>query len=765
MPHQKTSPLLRSARRSDLAKLRQLLAAGNDPDQQDDDGNTPLTLACEQGHREIAALLLQHGASPDYAASAWKAPLAIAAFQGNSELCELLLAHGADIDRETAGKTPLANAIWNEHPALAAQLIALGADVDLPDDQESAPVVLAARGGFPELLAGILKHSRKLPADPLFTHAMSEAAAAGQRENVALLLDHGCRPDFATPPTPHYIGFPLREAARVGDTAIVSLLLASGARVDERSDAGNALTAAAEHGHDAVVAMLLARQADVQQRDCQRRDALAWALVKERPDIAGQLLRAGAQPGPQQLDATFLLIARSGDVELARRLLDAGANPQVQLGKNGIPHQLGASFEEGFSRLLGTLDDDEDDSDEGSTALLLAAEAGQAAMVDFLLESGLAVDARNRRGDSALLNACFNASSDAAQRLLAAGADPRASNRSGWHCMHSAARSGNPEMVGLLAAHGADVNCQDDDGWSPLIEALRENQPATARRLLALGAIARPCRDNYTPLMAAARGECLEMLDELLARGEDVNARWEENGRDALMLVAANGQTCSARRLIELGADVQARDSEGKSALDLARDAGHGEVVALLAAAGADPGEDARPALDAAYYWRLIEQLQRCLPQLDASALPAPPEPGRDVFDWLQAALAAQDLIAYREWKEYWGDLPELAAFDDIDLAGYSPQPLLDLLETHGYPDWPSEIPYFEYQNHHLQPHGLRLLSFAYENIHLICVRDDADDIEQLEHLLAAAGIPLIVHGALDLGQCRQFLQQFRNDS
>lgn len=713
----------------------------------------------------MLALLLQHGASPDFAPSEWKVPLAIVAFQGNSELCDLLLAHGADIDRESAGKTPLANAIWNNHPALATHLIARGANVDRPDDLESAPVVLTAKGEFPELLAGILKHSRKLPTDRLFTHALSEAAAAGHRENVAILLDHGCRPDFATPPTPYYICFPLREAARVGDTAIISLLLARGARIDERSDAGNALTAAAEYGHDEVVAMLLARQADVHQRDCKQRDALAWALVKERPEIARQLLRAGAQPGPQQLDATFLLIARSSDVELARRLLDAGANPLVQLGKNGIPHQLGASFEEGFSRLFAALDDDEDDSDEGSTALLLATEAGQPAMVDFLLETGLAVDARNRRGDSALLYACFNESTAAAQRLLAAGADPRASNRFGWHCMHSAARKCNPEMVGLLAAHGADVNCQDDDGWSPLIEAMRENRPATAHRLLALGAVPRACSDGYTPLMAAARGECLEMLDELLARGADINARWDENSRDALMLVAANGQTASAQRLLELGADVHARDGDGRSALDLARDAGHGEVVALLAAAGADPGEDARPALDAAYYRRLIEQLQRCLPQLDASALPAPPEPERDVFDWLQAALAAQDLIAYREWKEYWGDLPELPALDAIDLAGYSPQPLLDLLETHGYPDWPSEIPYFEYQNHHLQPHGLRLLSFGYENIHLICVRDAADDIAQLDRLLAAAGIPLIVHGAMDLGQCRQFLQQNRNDS
>jgi hypothetical protein len=78
----------------------------------------------------------------------------------------------------------------------------------------------------------------------------------------------------------------------------------------------------------------------------------------------------------------------------------------------------------------------------------------------------------------------------------------------------------------------------------------------------------------------AARGD-LEALKRLLAQGADVNAR-DEQGRTALMQAARRGDAAMVRALLEAGADVQRRDAQGRSAADMASAAGHPQLLPLL---------------------------------------------------------------------------------------------------------------------------------------------------------------------------------------
>ena len=88
-------------------------------------------------------------------------------------------------------------------------------------------------------------------------------------------------------------------------------------------------------------------------------------------------------------------------------------------------------------------------------------------------------------------------------------------------------------------------------------------------------------------LFEAARGNDLIQVQQLLATGAQIDAA-DANGNTALMIAAAHGYTEIARLLIDSGADVDARGYIGNTALIYAAQEGHAEIAQLLIDGGAD---------------------------------------------------------------------------------------------------------------------------------------------------------------------------------
>jgi ankyrin repeat protein len=105
---------------------------------------------------------------------------------------------------------------------------------------------------------------------------------------------------------------------------------------------------------------------------------------------------------------------------------------------------------------------------------------------------------------------------------------------------------------------------------------------------------------------AVRRGD-VECLRRLLTAGAEINAR-DRYGQTALMIAAHQGKSSVVRLLLENGAALDYTAKYGLSALMLAVIGGHADIVRALVEAGADrtlrgtgaPGFAAKTALDLA---------------------------------------------------------------------------------------------------------------------------------------------------------------------
>jgi uncharacterized protein len=126
--------------------VRQLLAAGFDPNTQDPKGDVALVLAVKEDAPKVAAALLAHPKiRVDAANKAGETALMMAALRGNEEWVRRLISNGAKINR--AGWTPLHYAASGGEPKLVALLLDQGADIEAASPNGTTALMMAAGYG------------------------------------------------------------------------------------------------------------------------------------------------------------------------------------------------------------------------------------------------------------------------------------------------------------------------------------------------------------------------------------------------------------------------------------------------------------------------------------------------------------------------------------------------------------------------------------------------------------------------------------------
>jgi ankyrin repeat protein len=379
-----------------------LIRMGAQVNARNDLGITPLWIASTNGSARMIARLLQAGADPNAAPPTNVTPLMQAVRTGDVESVTLLLdAHGDANARERAGaQTALMWAVTQGHADVVRVLVAHGADVHARSSVwqqrvltccerylgDSEGIVEVARGGFTPLLfaarLGELESARALIAGGADVNdtaadgssALGLTSLSGHGELARFLLDRGADPNATR------AGYaPLHAAVLRSDLKLATALLAHGARPNLQIANGTPT----------------------------RRNEKTFA-----PDWAFDRAWIGATP--------LWLAARFAEVDIMRALVAGGADLTIP-AKDGtipfivaaqaesVPARRGLSQAERERRAIEALKaaltlgvDVNASTADGDTALHVAASKKVNSIIEFLVQHGAALNARNKKGQTPL---------------------------------------------------------------------------------------------------------------------------------------------------------------------------------------------------------------------------------------------------------------------------------------------------------------------------------------------------------------------------
>jgi ankyrin repeat protein len=248
-----------------------------------------------------------------------------------------------------------------------------------------------------------------------------------------------------------------------------------------------------------------------------------------------------------------------------------GAAPDVRGSDGSTPLQWAVYRNDAteVKRLLKAGAKVGENNNYGATPMQMAAATGNAQILDLLLGARADVDSPNAEGQTALMAVARTGNIEAAKLLLRHGAHVNAVERWGDQTalMWASARR-HPQMMELLISHHADVNARSAwRNWERHVTA-----ESRAKRTNAGG---------FTPLMYAARENCLECVNVLLKHHVDVDLS-DPDGVAPVSVAIMNRNWDIARRLIDAGADVNQWDMYGQGPLYAAVVASAAPVVGLF---------------------------------------------------------------------------------------------------------------------------------------------------------------------------------------
>jgi ankyrin repeat protein len=550
--------LLSAAESGDHAAAMRLVSAkGANVNAAGPDGSTAIMYAAANGDVELVRALIKAGANVKLANQLGTSAITEAAIIGAAPILDALLKAGADPNYRTPnGETPLMAAARSGRIDAAKVLLDAGADINAKETWgEQSALMWAAAQSQADMVKFLASRGANL----------NDHGKVNQWERKVI--------QEPRPKDMNKGGFtPLHYAAREGCSACVQNLLEAGADPDsEDPDRETPLLLALENLHFDTAAVLVKGGADLDKWDLFGRSPVYMAADVSTLPTKGNGAMA-VLPSADKLTA----------VDVARMMLERGANPNIQLKRR--PPYRDVPQDRGGDTMLA----------QGATPLLRAARGGDAKFVALLLEYKALVDLPSKEGITPLMAA---AGVDYGLRVT------RGRNRT---------EEGVLATMDLLIKAGANVNAHSLlDRNAGGFGGRGGGAPGAA----AAGAGGRGggAGRGGAPAAAAAAGSdpaddsASARIAQSFRRGSQMPSANAVPHQTALHGAAEHGFDKLIEFLVANGADLTAKDANGRTPLDAARGAG-----------GLRGGADAFPKTVA-----LLESLMK------AKGIPVPSAPGQ----------------------------------------------------------------------------------------------------------------------------------------
>jgi len=461
------SPLIEAVKKQDLQSVRALLKQNVSINAAEADGFTALHWAAQQNDLQLVELLLGAGANARQSTRYSITPLYLAAVNGNAAIMERLLKAGADPNATAQeGQTMLMTAALSGKPDAVRLLLTRGVNVDAKEPYKGQT-------------------------------ALMWAAAEGNTAAVDVLVEAGA--DFKLKSTGGFT--PLLFAVRNAhiDTAVT--LLKHGANVNDAApDGSSALSIAAVNAFFELASVLIDHGANPNLPD-PRGSPLHTVAWLRKPGADGAAGVGNTPVGTPQQTGTVTAI------ELARKLLEHGANPNTRVewneprfGKEGGTARNPPNIRLGRHLL----------SYRGATPFYVAAKNGDVELMRLLVEFKADPTIPTLTGVTPL--------------MVAAGLDT-------WEGETPGPFTGVPEAerleaVKLAVALGNDINARTNFGNYPMegdVAYTLLYYPHNIDKLLDLG-VGDPRWNGSTPLIGAIMSNQPSIVQYLVDQGADVRA-------------------------------------------------------------------------------------------------------------------------------------------------------------------------------------------------------------------------------------------------